>query len=250
MKCGTNGFKRKYIKLDLDFILISYSIRHGLNAIRMEPRSNRVNEHLTLYEFYFLFFMEKIAAVNNPLDTSFLSRRRNNSPEWRTTSPRYRKSISLVMRGFTGIPGTERTSTHNPWHNRVFHKRIKMTLLALLTTLYSHIFAVSFFICNIWCEISVDVIRSGLVQFLSNDTAKMMLAILAFLYCEEFVKNPNRKVDHFFICGFHVNVSCCYMENWFKIRHGGYRVEWITCLVTSNPLLATSSMSDRLANLL
>ena len=62
MKCDTNGFKRKYIKLDLDLILISYSIRHGLNAIRMEQRSDRVNEHLAFYEFYFLFFMEKIAA--------------------------------------------------------------------------------------------------------------------------------------------------------------------------------------------
>ena len=41
MKRGTNGFKRKYL------ILIS---------------SDRVNEALTLYEFYFLFFMEKIAA--------------------------------------------------------------------------------------------------------------------------------------------------------------------------------------------
>ena len=136
MKCGTNGFKRKYIKLDLDFVLISYSIRHWLNAIRMEQRSDRVNEHLTLYEFYFLFFMEKIAAVNNPLDTSFLSRRRNNSPEWRTTSPRYRKSISLVMRGFTELPGsTERTSTHNPYHNRVFHKLCEMRILAFLSLL-------------------------------------------------------------------------------------------------------------------
>ena len=84
----------------------------------------------------------------------------------------------------------------------------------------------------------MDVIRSGLVQFLSNDTTKMKLAILAFLYFEEFVKNPNSKVDHFFICGLYVQVSCCYMENWFEIRQLGYRVEFITCLVTSKPLLA------------
>ena len=31
-------------------------------------------------------------------------------------------------------------------------------------------------------------------QFLSNDTAKTKLAILAFLYCGEFVKTPNENV--------------------------------------------------------
>ena len=86
----------------------------------------------------------------------------------------------------------------------------------------------------------MDVIRSGLVQFLSNDTTKMKLAILSFLYCEEFVKNPNSRVDHFFICGLYVHVSCCYMENWLKISQFGYRVQFITCLVTSKPLLVMS----------
>ena len=32
-----------------------------------------------------------------------------------------------------------------------------------------------------------------LVLLISNGTAKMKLAILPFLYCREFVKNPNRK---------------------------------------------------------
>ena len=64
--------------------------------------------------------MEQIEVVNNPLDTSFLSRRCNNSPECLTTSRRYRKSIRLLMRGFTELPGSsEGTSTHNLYHSKM-----------------------------------------------------------------------------------------------------------------------------------
>ena len=34
------------------------------------------------------------------------------------------------------------------------------------------------------------MLQTTLVQFISNGTAKTKLAILAFLYCGEFVKNP------------------------------------------------------------
>ena len=35
------------------------------------------------------------------------------------------------------------------------------------------------------------MLQISFVQFLSNGKAKMKLAILAFLYCGEFVKNPS-----------------------------------------------------------
>ena len=75
-----------------------------------------------------------------------------------------------------------------------FDKHTKLAILALFPTLYSHIIAVSFFICNIdvsKCEIRyqlmylvyTSVMQTSLVKFLSNGLAKTKLAILAFLYC-------------------------------------------------------------------
>ena len=45
-----------------------------------------------------------------------------------------------------------RGSTPLPVNTRVFHNHTKLAMLALLPTLYSHTFAVFFFICNIWCQ--------------------------------------------------------------------------------------------------
>ena len=39
----------------------------------------------------------------------------------------------------------------------------------------------------------VSRLRTSLVQFLSNGTAKMKLAILAFLHCENFVKTSSAR---------------------------------------------------------
>ena len=41
-------------------------------------------------------------------------------------------------------------------------------------------------------------LQTLLDQFLSDGTTKMKLAILTFLYCEEFVKNPNRNLKKVF----------------------------------------------------
>ena len=40
----------------------------------------------------------------------------------------------------------------------------------------------------------ISRLQTSLVQFLSNDTAKTKLAILAFLYCGEFVKNLTKRL--------------------------------------------------------
>ena len=84
----------------------------------------------------------------------------------------------------------------------VFHKHTKLAVLILLPTLYSHIFAVFFSLFarkdGSKCEIPYQwenkdyILRlktSLLHFFISNGRAKTKLAILAFLYCGEFVKN-------------------------------------------------------------
>ena len=83
---------------------------------------------------------------------------------------------------------------------RVFHNQTKLAMLALLSTLYSHIFAVFFFICSKYfskCEIRnqgvhedhISGLNALLEQLIFDGRAKMKLAMLAFLYCGDFVKN-------------------------------------------------------------
>ena len=70
--------------------------------------------------------------------------------------------------------------------NRVFHKHSKLAILSLLPTLNK---------CEIRCQwVQEDYIlglKTSLILLISNGTAKRKLAILAFLYCREFVKNSN-----------------------------------------------------------
>ena len=80
-------------------------------------------------------------------------------------------------------------------------------MLALMRTLYSQIFAVSFFICIIcvrkfenrhqWVlENCISKLEISLVHLISNGTGKTKLSIFAFLCCVEFVKTPNGLITH------------------------------------------------------
>ena len=81
---------------------------------------------------------------------------------------------------------------------RGFHTCSVLAMMALMPTLYYHIFAVFFFICTrwglqIWNPASMGFrvkLQSSFVLFISNDRAKhkTKLAILLFLYCGEFLK--------------------------------------------------------------
>ena len=80
-----------------------------------------------------------------------------------------------------------------PWFcSRGFHKHKKLPTLALLPNLYSHIFAVYFFLLHMMLvNVKLDISGYQLVSFIFNSTAKTKLAILAFLYCVVFVKTSS-----------------------------------------------------------
>ena len=89
-------------------------------------------------------------------------------------------------------------------HNvvRHFHKHAKLAIMALMLTLFSHIFVVFFIIyldfevlVNVKLDMSVDkgnylsILQTLLVFLILNGTPKTKLAILAFLYCGDIMKN-------------------------------------------------------------
>ena len=55
------------------------------------------------------------------------------------------------------------------------------------------------------------MLQTSLDQFLSNVTAKTKFAILAFLYCAEFVKKPNGENRIYLRC-----CQCFVPRNWYR----------------------------------
>ena len=87
---------------------------------------------------------------------------------------------SIFMFGYHGFAVVVLTNTK------------KLPTLALLPNLYSHIFAVYFFLLHMMLvNVKLDISGYQLVSFILNSTAKTKLAILAFLYCVVFVKTSS-----------------------------------------------------------
>ena len=82
---------------------------------------------------------------------------------------------------------------------RVFHNHTKLAMLTLLPTLFSHFFCsfllylLQLFLVNIRNQgvhrYYISGLNALLEQLIFGGRAKMKLAMLAFLYCAEFVKN-------------------------------------------------------------
>ena len=70
-----------------------------------------------------------------------------------------------------------------------FSQCTKLAILPLLPTLYSHIFSVSFFYISGYNNITFKGYRLHWTSSFLMAHLKQKVAILAFLYCGEFVKN-------------------------------------------------------------